>query len=110
MVTAENQDDELRAPLWIRRPEMLHLLAYAAAGFSFAGQIVATILRDADWRVVLGSARLVHLPGRALFSVTGPVTGTADPDRRHGAVPVALSMAAAGPLSAVSVQSSDDDR
>ena len=53
MVTAQNLDDELPAPLWIRRPEMLHLLAYTAAGFSFTGQIVATILRDADWRVVL---------------------------------------------------------
>ena len=48
MVTAKNEDDELPAPLWIRRPEILHLLAYTAAGCSFAGQIVATILRDAD--------------------------------------------------------------
>src|SRR6266540_4004387 len=64
MVTAQNQDDELSAPLWIRRPEMLHLLAYTAAGFSFAGQIVATILRDADWRVVL--ALLLAGAGTAL--------------------------------------------
>ncbi|WP_431908313.1 sensor histidine kinase [Micromonospora carbonacea] len=53
MVTARNQDDDVSAPLWIRRPALLHLLAYAAAGLSFTGQIVATILRDADWRVVL---------------------------------------------------------
>ena len=64
MATADNQDDELSAPLWIRRPEMLHLLAYTAAGFSFAGQIVATILRDADWRVVL--ALLLAGAGTAL--------------------------------------------
>jgi signal transduction histidine kinase len=64
MVTAQNQGDELSAPLWIRRPEMLHLLAYTGAGFSFAGQIVATILRDADWRVVL--ALLLAGAGTAL--------------------------------------------
>lgn len=64
VVTAENQDDELPAPLWIRRPDVLHLVAYTAAGLSFAGQIVATILSDTDWRVAL--ALLLAGAGTAL--------------------------------------------
>ncbi|MDR6319819.1 sensor histidine kinase [Actinoplanes couchii] len=41
------------APMWIRRPEMLHRLAYAAAALSFAGQIVASVVRGAGWPTFL---------------------------------------------------------
>ncbi|GAB3249529.1 histidine kinase [Kineosporia babensis] len=40
-------------PLWIRRPELVHRLAYTAAGLSFTGQLVATAIRDWDGQVAL---------------------------------------------------------
>ncbi|WP_045746482.1 sensor histidine kinase [Actinoplanes rectilineatus] len=43
----------IATPLWIRRPELVHLFACTAAGLSFAGQIAATVLRGSDGRVVL---------------------------------------------------------
>ncbi|MDP9829271.1 sensor histidine kinase [Kineosporia succinea] len=50
---ATHLDDGPRAPWWIRRPELVNRLAYAAAGLVFAGQVVALVGRDADRRVVL---------------------------------------------------------
>lgn len=45
MVMAQNSQDGLAAPLWVRRPEVLHRVAYALAALAFTGQIVAVILR-----------------------------------------------------------------
>ncbi|MFI5936448.1 sensor histidine kinase [Actinoplanes sp. NPDC051494] len=36
------------APLWIRRPKVLHLAAYSFAALSFAGQVVALLVRGSD--------------------------------------------------------------
>ncbi|MFF4035085.1 sensor histidine kinase [Streptomyces sviceus] len=41
------------APLWVRRPEVLHQAAYAVAALVFTGQIVAVILRGSDWPTAL---------------------------------------------------------
>ncbi|GAA3597874.1 histidine kinase [Kineosporia mesophila] len=41
------------APAWIRRPGVLHLLAYAAATLSFSGQIVAVVIHGSDRDTVL---------------------------------------------------------
>ncbi|MDH6221068.1 sensor histidine kinase [Streptomyces pseudovenezuelae] len=53
MVKAQNDQDGPATPLWIRRPEVLHLVAYSLAALVFAGQIVAVILRGSDWPTVL---------------------------------------------------------
>ncbi|MEZ0107448.1 signal transduction histidine kinase [Catenulispora sp. EB89] len=48
---AQPQDDHQRTatPLWIRRPEVLHLAAYTVAALVFAGQVVAVLVRGSDW-------------------------------------------------------------
>ncbi len=48
MVKAQNNQDGPVAPLWVRRPEALHLVAYSVAALVFTGQIVAVILRGSD--------------------------------------------------------------
>ncbi|MFF4507811.1 sensor histidine kinase [Streptomyces sp. NPDC001401] len=48
MVKAQNHQDGPVAPVWVRRPEALHLVAYAVAALVFTGQIVAVILRGSD--------------------------------------------------------------
>ncbi len=53
MVKAQNDQDGPATPLWIRRPEVLHLVAYSLAALVFAGQIVAVTLRGSDWPTVL---------------------------------------------------------
>ncbi|MFF1299557.1 MULTISPECIES: sensor histidine kinase [unclassified Streptomyces] len=53
MVKAQNNHDGPVAPLWVRRPEALHLVAYSVAALAFTGQIVAVILRGADWPTAL---------------------------------------------------------
>ncbi|MFF9127834.1 sensor histidine kinase [Streptomyces sp. NPDC014889] len=53
MVTAQNNQDGPVAPLWVRRPEALHLVAYSVAALVFTGQIVAVILRGSDWPTAL---------------------------------------------------------
>ncbi len=53
MVEAQNSQDGLAAPLWVRRPEVLHRVAYAAAALVFTGQIVAAVLRGSDWPTAL---------------------------------------------------------
>jgi signal transduction histidine kinase len=53
MVEARSGEDGLAAPLWIRRPEVLHLVAYSVAALVFTGQIVAVLLRGSDWPTVL---------------------------------------------------------
>ncbi|MFE1958191.1 sensor histidine kinase [Streptomyces sp. NPDC059479] len=58
MVKAQNHQDGhdqegLAAPLWIRRPEVLHRVAYSVAALVFTGQIVAVVLRGSDWPTVL---------------------------------------------------------
>ncbi|NNN29438.1 two-component sensor histidine kinase [Streptomyces sp. S3(2020)] len=53
MVKARNKHDGPVAPLWVRRPEVLHLVAYALAALVFAGQIAAVILRGSDGPTVL---------------------------------------------------------
>jgi len=53
MVKARNNQDGPVAPLWVRRPEALHLAAYSVAALVFTGQIVAVILRGSDWPTAL---------------------------------------------------------
>ncbi|MFI9542765.1 sensor histidine kinase [Streptomyces sp. NPDC052016] len=53
MVKAQSNQDGPVAPLWVRRPEVLHLVAYSVAALVFTGQIVAVILRGADWPTAL---------------------------------------------------------
>ncbi|WP_329189589.1 sensor histidine kinase [Actinacidiphila glaucinigra] len=53
MVKARNSQDGLAAPLWVRRPEVPHRVAYALAALVFTGQIVAVVLRGADWPTAL---------------------------------------------------------
>ncbi|MFE3238547.1 hypothetical protein ACFXKJ_41385 [Kitasatospora indigofera] len=53
MVKAQNNQDGPAAPLWVRRPEVLHLVAYSLAALVFTGQIVAVILRGSDWPTAL---------------------------------------------------------
>ncbi|MEY9854831.1 signal transduction histidine kinase [Catenulispora sp. GAS73] len=52
---ATPQDDHRGAatPLWIRRPEVLHLAAYSVAALVFAGQIVAVLVRGSGWPTAL---------------------------------------------------------
>ncbi|MGA6222022.1 sensor histidine kinase [Streptomyces umbrinus] len=53
MAKAHNNQDGPVAPLWVRRPEALHLIAYSLAALVFTGQIVAVILRGSDWQTAL---------------------------------------------------------
>ena len=53
MDEARNDQDGPAIPLWIRRPEVLHLAAYSVAALVFIGQIVAVILRESDWPTAL---------------------------------------------------------
>ncbi|MCX5601509.1 histidine kinase [Streptomyces phaeochromogenes] len=53
MAKAHNNQDGPVAPLWVRRPEVLHLVAYSVAALVFTGQIVAAILRGSDWPTAL---------------------------------------------------------
>jgi len=53
MAKARNNQDGPVAPLWVRRPEALHLAAYSVAALVFTGQIVAVILRGSDWPTAL---------------------------------------------------------
>ncbi|KQW10800.1 histidine kinase [Streptomyces sp. Root369] len=53
MAKAQNNQDGPAAPLWVRRPEALHLVAYSVAALVFSGQIVAVILRGSDWPTAL---------------------------------------------------------
>ncbi|MFG2349943.1 sensor histidine kinase [Streptomyces phaeochromogenes] len=53
MAKAHNNQDGPVAPLWVRRPEVLHLVAYSLAALVFTGQIVAAILRGSDWQTAL---------------------------------------------------------
>ncbi|MCX4430041.1 histidine kinase dimerization/phosphoacceptor domain-containing protein [Streptomyces mirabilis] len=53
VVKAQNNQDEPVAPLWVRRPEALHLIAYSVAALVFTGQIAAVILRGSDWPTAL---------------------------------------------------------
>ncbi|CCK25580.1 integral membrane sensor signal transduction histidine kinase [Streptomyces davaonensis JCM 4913] len=53
MGEAQNNHDGPVAPLWVRRPEVLHLVAYALAALVFTGQIVAVIVRGSDWPTAL---------------------------------------------------------
>ncbi len=53
MVTAQNEQGGPSAPLWIRRPEVLHLVAYSVAALVFTGQIVAVLLTGSDWPTAL---------------------------------------------------------
>ncbi|MFJ5263242.1 sensor histidine kinase [Streptomyces sp. NPDC088387] len=55
MVKARNNQDGPVAPLWVRRPEALHLIAYALAALAFAGQLVAVAVRGSDWPTALSA-------------------------------------------------------
>lgn len=48
MPDARNPQDAPTAPLWIRRPEVPHVVAYAAAALVFVSQIVAVLVRESD--------------------------------------------------------------
>jgi len=52
MSTAED-DGPATPPLWMRRPGVLHLLAYAVAALVFTGQVVAVLVRGSDPETVL---------------------------------------------------------
>jgi signal transduction histidine kinase len=54
MSPAENVDVTARAPLWIRRPGTLHLLAHAVAGLVFVGQLIVILLRGSDAATLAG--------------------------------------------------------
>jgi signal transduction histidine kinase len=45
--------DEPAAPLWIRRPEVLHLAAYTVAALVFAGQLVVVLVRGSGTGTLL---------------------------------------------------------
>jgi signal transduction histidine kinase len=53
MVKAQSRDHGPAVPLWIRRPDMVNLVAYAVAGLVFTGQIVAVVLRGSGWPTTL---------------------------------------------------------
>jgi signal transduction histidine kinase len=53
MVKAQSKDHGPAVPLWIRRPDIVNLVAYAAAGLVFTGQIVAVVLRGSGWPTTL---------------------------------------------------------
>lgn len=53
MVKARHDQNGLAAPLWVRRPEVLHRVAYSVAALTFTGQIVAVVLRGSGWPTVL---------------------------------------------------------
>ncbi|RSM45996.1 two-component sensor histidine kinase [Amycolatopsis balhimycina DSM 5908] len=53
MVAARNNQGRPAAPLWVRRPEVLHFVAYSVAALVFTGQIVAVLLRGSDWPTAL---------------------------------------------------------
>jgi signal transduction histidine kinase len=53
MVKARSRQGGPSAPLWIRRPEVLHLAAYSLAALVFTGQIVAVLLTGSDWPTAL---------------------------------------------------------
>ena len=50
---AQSNEDGPVAPLWVRRPEAPHVIAYAVAALVFIGQIAAVILRGSDWPTAL---------------------------------------------------------
>ncbi|MEV7075710.1 sensor histidine kinase [Streptomyces sp. NPDC091972] len=54
MADAHDSQDGPAAPLWVRRPEVLHRGAYAVAALVFTGQIVAVAVRGSDWPTALG--------------------------------------------------------
>ncbi len=49
MARAQSTDDGPAVPVWIRRPDLVNLVAYAVAGLAFTGQLVALIVRGSDW-------------------------------------------------------------
>lgn len=53
MTEVENDQDGPARPLWVRRPEVPHLLAYAVAALAFTGQVVAVVLRGSGGPTVL---------------------------------------------------------
>ncbi|MEU3183796.1 histidine kinase [Streptomyces sp. NPDC006923] len=53
MVKAQNDQNGPATPLWVRRPEVLHRVAYSAAALVFSGQIAAVVLRGSGWPTVL---------------------------------------------------------
>ena len=53
MGKAHDDQDGPATPLWIRRPEVLHLVTYSVAVLVFIGQIVAVIVRGSDWETAL---------------------------------------------------------
>ncbi|MGI5452483.1 sensor histidine kinase [Streptomyces sp. CA-249302] len=53
MAEVYDEQDGPAAPLWVRRPEVLHRVAYAVAALVFTGQIVAVVLRGSDWPTAL---------------------------------------------------------
>ncbi|WP_194908400.1 sensor histidine kinase [Catenulispora rubra] len=53
MVTPQDDHQGTATPLWIRRPEVLHLAAYSVAALVFAGQIVAVLVRGSGWPTAL---------------------------------------------------------
>lgn len=53
MATPEDDADLATGPLWIRRPDLVHALAYAVAALVLVGQLVAVLLRGSDLPTVL---------------------------------------------------------
>ena len=68
MVKAHNHHDGLAAPLWIRRPEVVHEVAYAVAGLVLTGQIVAVIVGRSGWPTALS----VLLAGYLVYALLRP--------------------------------------
>ncbi|WBQ08278.1 sensor histidine kinase [Kribbella sp. CA-293567] len=53
MATALHVDEGSTVPLWIRRPDLVNLTAYAVAALAFTGQLVALLLRGSGWPTTL---------------------------------------------------------
>jgi signal transduction histidine kinase len=53
MAIAQNDERRTLAPFWIRRPSVLHLVAYAVAALVFLGQVAAVILRGSNLETLL---------------------------------------------------------
>ncbi|MFC1431599.1 sensor histidine kinase [Streptacidiphilus sp. N1-3] len=92
MATTHDDRRGTTTPLWIRRPEVLNLVAYALAALVFTGQLVALVLRGSDWPTTLS---VLLGGGGAAFSWWKPWPGLAV----TGAASFAVTAVGRDPLS-----------
>jgi signal transduction histidine kinase len=53
VATAEHDEYGAGTPMWIRRPGLLHVVAYSLAALVFTGQIAAVLVRGSDLETLL---------------------------------------------------------